>query len=103
MYDNTLVPLVLVGLELGCKVGQLTRRLSGDDVILDSIGMRCITRERARALFAQRDAARAEQARRQAEFQSHMAEVDQRNRAQRTGGRPAVSGNAYADMVGDQR
>jgi len=36
-------------------------------------------------------------------LRSRMAELDQRNRALRTGGRPAVSGNAYADMVGDQR
>jgi hypothetical protein len=104
MHDNTLVSLVLVGLELDCNVGQLTTQLSSDDVILDSIGMRCITRERARALFTQRDAARAEQARRQAEFEAHMAELDQRNRAQRIVGRPAVSGNAYLDMVaGDQQ
>ena len=33
-----------------------------------------------------------------------MAELDRRNRAQRTAGRPAVSGNALADlMAGDEQ
>ena len=35
--------------------------------------------------------------RQQAEFQARMAELDRRNRAQRIGGRPAVSRNALAD------
>ena len=105
--SNSLVPLVVLALEIGTTADELASRF-GDAVTLDAAGIRCVSTERAGIyVAAHRGAQKDEQEilqRQQAEFQARMAELDRRNRAQRTSGRPAVSGNAYADMIaGDQR
>ena len=94
---NDLIPLATLS-ELG-SVDQLTCQL-GDDVQIDDIGRRCCTRERARRLFTERTAALAEQARRHEEWQQRYAEQSARIRATIGKGIPAVSGDAYVDMIG---
>ncbi len=107
-YPNlNAVPLVIIAAEIGTTADELASRF-GDAVTLDAAGIRCVPTERARVLLAAHRAAvkaeaecRAEQAR---QFQERMVEIDRRNRAQQTAGRPAVSGNALADlMAGDQQ
>ena len=107
--SNNAVPLTLVAAEVGLSTDELTQRLGGDAVAFNAVtGLRSISAQRCREYLASHRAAQQAEKeclqRQQAEFQARMAELDRRNRAQRIGGRPAVSGNALADlMAGDQR
>lgn len=104
---NDAVPLNLVAAEVGLSADELAQRL-GDAVAFDAVtGLRSISAERCREYLASHRAAQQAEKeclqRQQAEFQARMAELDRRNRAQRIGGRPAVSGNALADLMADDQ
>ncbi|NTY58673.1 hypothetical protein [Mycolicibacterium sphagni] len=73
---DRLVPLgALVAEGLGTSVDQLADRI-GDSVFLDDVGLRCVTRETARSLFAERAAAVAEARAREAARRAEAAAND---------------------------
>lgn len=98
-YDlDRLVPLgALVAEGLADTVDALAKRI-GDDVFLDDVGLRCCTRETARALFAERESKKAADRQRAARHRAELAEVSRRNKSELRGGRPAQpNSNAFAD------
>ena len=100
---NDMIPIALIALELGTTADELTRRL-GDDVQVDDVGFRCITKDSARRLFEARDAALAEQRRQHEEWQRRYNEQATRIRATIGKGIPATPGSsALADMIGYER
>lgn len=52
---GNLLPLGTLAAELGCTVDKLATRLDGE-IVLDDVGMRCVTRATAGALIADRNA-----------------------------------------------
>ena len=102
--------LQLEGIGHGQSLESLERQLTaaGHQVITDYIGRRCVSRNDARAVLAEKlaaDEAERERAqRRAAENKARLAQLTARNKATRRRGIPATPGStALADLLtGDQ-
>ena len=87
---------------------ELVKKLGPDLIILDDIGMRCMTRQQAHPLIAEKNARRAAQRVRQDRAAAEVADKT-RNSVGPTRARikalqenqPPPSGNALADMRGE--
>lgn len=102
IMNEPLVPLSVLALDLDTNSTALANKLA-NRVLLDDLGRPAIDRPIARQLIAEKTAAdraaheRAQ--RRTAEYKARIAEISARNRATVRRGVPAVSGNAFADMM----
>lgn len=69
---TNLIPLASLAMELDTTVAALARQL-GEDVALDDIGMRCVTRATAHAVIAEQHAREAAQREREARARQSVA------------------------------
>src|SRR4051812_16820178 len=60
-HPDNILPVAMLAVELNTTVDALVRKIGDDQIVLDDIGLRCITRQAAHAVIAEQAVRQARQ------------------------------------------